>query len=93
MNDLHQALRRAERARELLDEPLLREALDAIEAQCFEDWRATTPRDIDSRERLWLMMQLGRRFRQHLESHIESGRLAKGRLAEIERERRFGVLR
>jgi hypothetical protein len=93
MNDLQQVLRRAERARELLDEPLLREALEAIEAQCFEDWRTTTPRDVDSRERLWLMLQLGRRFRQHLESHIESGRLAKGRLAEIERERRFGLLR
>ena len=93
MNDLRHDIRRGERARELLDEPLLREALEAIEAQCFEDWRTTSPRDIDSRERLWLMLQLGRRFRQHLESHIESGRLAKGRLAEIERERRFGLLR
>ena len=80
---------RGQRARALLDDPLVVAALAAIERDCVEEWRRTPARDIEARERLWLMLKLAERFRRHFESHVESGRLAGERVASIERERRF----
>jgi hypothetical protein len=80
---------RSQRARAILDDPLVKEALAAIEQGCVEEWRRAQPRDVEARERLWLMLKLAERFRRHFESHVESGRLAGERVASIERERRF----
>jgi hypothetical protein len=82
-------IRRGERARALLDDPLVVEALTALERAAVEDWRGSDARDVEARERAWLMLLLAQRFRAHFESLVESGRLASGRFAALERERRF----
>ena len=51
------------RARAILDDPLVVAALAAIEQGCVEEWRRTPARDVEGRERLWLMLQLAERFR------------------------------
>jgi hypothetical protein len=86
-------IRRAERARALLDDPLVAEALAALERAAIEEWRATAARDVETRERAWLMLQLARRFRAHFENLVAAGTLAKGRLAALDAERRFARFR
>jgi hypothetical protein len=86
-------IRRGDRARALLEDPLVAEALAALEHAAIEEWRATAPRDVEARERAWLMLQLARGFRAHFESLVASGNLAKGRLAVLDRERRFARFR
>jgi len=86
-------IRRAERARAILGDPLVTEALAALESAATEAWRSTGAHDVDTRERAWLMLRLAERFRAHFESLVENGRLAKSRLVELERERRFTLFR
>lgn len=64
-------------------------ALAALERAAIDEWRATGPGDAETRERAWLMLQLAQRFRAHFESLVSTGTLARGRLAALERERRF----
>jgi hypothetical protein len=90
MTDRDSEIARGERARAILDDPLVAEAFAAIERQCLEEWRAAPARDVEGRERLWLMLKLAERLRGHFESLVESGRLAGGRAVLLERERRFG---
>jgi hypothetical protein len=82
-------IRRGERARALLEDPLVAEALAALERAAIDEWRATGPEDAETRERAWLMLQLAQRFRAHFESLVSTGTLARGRLAALARERRF----
>jgi hypothetical protein len=82
-------IRRGERAQALLDDPLLAEALAALERAAIDEWRASGARDVEARERAWLMLELAQRFRAHFESLVASGTLAKGRLTALDRERRF----
>jgi hypothetical protein len=82
-------IRRGERAQAVLADPLVAEALAALERAAIDDWRATAPRNVEARERAWLMLQLAQRFRAHFESLVANGTLAKGRLTALDRERRF----
>jgi hypothetical protein len=86
-------IRRGERAQALLHDPLVAEALAALERAAIEEWRATAPHDVETRERAWLMLQLAQRFRAHFENLVASGSLARGRLAALDRERRFARFR
>jgi hypothetical protein len=86
-------IRRGDRARMLLDDPLVAEALAALERAAIEEWRATGARDVETRERAWLMLQMTQRFRAHFESLVASGSLVKGRIAALDRERRFARFR
>jgi len=75
-------VRRGEDARQLLEHPLLIEAFDTFEVEITEKWRSSPARDEDGRERLWMMLQAARRARAHLESLVDSGKLAKATLAQ-----------
>lgn len=82
MDETEGAIRRGERARALIEDPLVRDALAGIEARCIQAWRLSAAEDVGTRERMFLLIQLVEQFRQHFTSH-----LATGRLAWIARER------
>ncbi|HZS83833.1 MAG TPA: hypothetical protein VFA50_13240 [Stellaceae bacterium] len=84
---------RGRRAAAILGDPLVAEAFAALERECVEEWRRAPARDVEGRERLWLMLKLTERLRRHFESLVQNGRLAAERLAERERERRFRLMR
>ncbi len=84
---LEQELTRGERARRLLEDPLLVEAFDAVEAALRSAWAATGEAEERERERLWLMLRLLGRVRGHISSVMETGKLADRQLATIEQRR------
>lgn len=82
---------RGVRARELLDNELVQEALATLKAEYLKAWEASPARDAEGRERLWVMVKLVEKFRGHLEQVFEAGKLADAQLVEIERRKKFGI--
>jgi hypothetical protein len=79
---------RGQRARAILDDPLVDEAFAAIERECLAEWRRAPARDVEGRERLWLMLKMAERLKAHFVNLIDSGRLAAERIAQLEKARR-----
>lgn len=73
----------ADRARAYIEDPLLVEAFEALEARMLMGWRATAPTDTAGRESLWHQIQALAMVRAQLNRTLEDGLLAKARLAEI----------
>jgi hypothetical protein len=71
-----------ERARQLLEDPVLQKALSDIEAQYIENWRKTPPEDAPGREMLYRAITCLDHVRIHLNVMAQSGRLT---LAHMER--------
>jgi len=82
-------VRRGLRAQALLADPLVADAFAALDSHCIEEWRRAGPRDVETRERLWLMLKLTERLKQHFASLVEDGRLAGERIAALEKERKL----
>jgi len=81
--DTEQEIQRAEEARFLLEQPLLKQALDEIEAATIQRWEMAESKD--QREDYWRLFKITKLFRQALQSYIETGKLAK---LQIEQEKR-----
>jgi hypothetical protein len=77
--------RRGERARRLLDDPLLQEAFASVESALREAWVATADDAAAERERIWLMLKLLGRVRGHLTAALETGRLAERQMVAANR--------
>lgn len=58
--------RRAMRAREILQDPMVAEALTTLEAHYHDSWAAS--RDADAREGFWHQLQALRAFSGHFEA-------------------------
>lgn len=85
---------KAARAQNLLENELLNEAYEKIEAALILAWTRTPPRDTDGRERCWAAVQANRNHKEYLHSVVNDGKMAAAelkRLAEsTERSRLFG---
>jgi hypothetical protein len=81
------------RAQAILEDPLVGEAFATIERECIAEWRRAPARDVDGRERLWLMLKMAERFKAHFESVISNGKLAGERIAGLEKERRLRLFK
>ncbi len=67
---------RAEKARQILEDPFVREALDDIKSTLIEQWRSAPVKDSDLKERLWALYNAAHKFEELMRSHIETGKLA-----------------
>lgn len=86
MVDEHKLLRdqsRAVGAQALLDNDLFNEALESIERDLIEAWKATPPRDTDGRERCWAAIQQLGKLKGYFETVLRDGKLAAAQLKEI----------
>lgn len=77
-----QEAQRGQDAKRLLEEPLLKEAFETIEQELIEQWKQAPARDVEGREKLWLMLHLLNKVHGHLESVMASGQLAQATLAQ-----------
>lgn len=93
---LDQAVTKAARAQELLDNELLTESFRTLEENYASAWRATTIDDVARREKLFLAINIVGKVRDHLNAVVANGKLAQAELKELaqvaERRRRFGIL-
>lgn len=73
---------RGERAKQLLEEPLLAEAFALIELEYMKAWQDSPARDQEARETLYLSIKNLQKVRGHLLQVMDSGTLAKQTLAQ-----------
>lgn len=76
-----EALRRANQARQVFEQPIVTETLDFMEKEVMEAWMACPVRDNEGREALWRMAVTTRKFRELLRGTMESGKLAADEIA------------
>ena len=93
---LDQAVSKAVRAQELLDNQLLTDSFKTLEENYASAWRSTAIDDVAGREKLFLAINIVGKIRDHLNSVVANGKLAQAELKELaqvaERRRRFGIL-
>lgn len=73
---------RGERARQLLEEPLIVEAFALIEKEYTQAWLDSPARDVEGREKLFLSIKNLQKVKGHLLQVMERGAFAKATLAQ-----------
>ena len=71
-----EALRRANQAKQVFEQPIVQETLDFMEREIMEQWTGCPVRDVEAREALWRLAVTTRKFRELLRGTMESGKLA-----------------
>ena len=80
--ELEQERIRGERARQLMEDPMIAEALDMIEREAVRQWEMSPARDTEGRERLWMFYVITKKFRNTLQETMDTGKMAAIQLSE-----------
>jgi hypothetical protein len=81
MNDQQRIdIARAEQAKRILEDDMVKEAFAAIESGIVEAWKDLPMRDTEGREHLHRLLQAKRKFEQVFASHIQNGAVAANEL-------------
>lgn len=94
MIDEHKLLREQDRALgadALLKNDLFNEALESIERDLIDAWKATPARDTDGRERCWSAIQQLGKIKGFVETVLRDGKLAAAQLKEIAEQPKRGL--
>ena len=90
---MRQDMERAQLAQQLLENPALIAAFDALEEEYIQAWKNTTVRDEDGRKQIWWAMQAKDKFREHLQKMVVNGHVASAQIAQDFRPpKRWGVV-
>ena len=86
---LFREIDRGQQARDLMEHPMLVEALSNIETTIAERWKALATsdaaiRDSEGREKLWQMIQAVQGFKAQLQSVLETGQMAQVQRDELQ---------
>jgi hypothetical protein len=68
---------RSREAQFLLDNVMLKDALEAIESEWDREWKGSNPADIKTREFAYRMLYTARKFKALLTKIVESGNMAE----------------
>lgn len=79
---LEEEVSRGDQARRILSDPLVQEALTTIRDRCLQEWEDAPVRDVEGRENLWLMYRMSKQFEAHLNTVMETGKIATKQIAE-----------
>ncbi len=72
-----ESIRRAERAKQLLADPLIHEAFETIDRDIIDQWGACPVRDVEGREMLWRLHMTSLKFKAIFEGFIQNGKVAE----------------
>lgn len=81
---LRKDVNKADRARALLEDPVLTEAFDKLRLQYLQAIEDSAPTDSDQREKLFIAMRTLPAVKKHLESMLFNGSVAARQLANLE---------
>ena len=84
--DLQQKMAEAERARQLLKDPMIVAALDDMRNTVYTNIRTSNFRQKEEREYLYLQLRAIDEFERKFKLRIQDGKLAESRLAEMKRK-------
>lgn len=68
--------RRAQRAQALLNDDVLKEAFDLIEADCISQWKACSTLAHRKREKLWFELKALESLKSKLQNAVSDGRIS-----------------
>ena len=77
---------RGQAAQMLLDNELLRQALDAIESEVVDQWEKCPARDAEGKEALWQLFKTSKKFRALLNGYVQTGKLASENLKRFDEQ-------
>ena len=84
--DLRQQIAEAERARQLLKDPMIVAALDELRNTVYTNIRTSSFKQKEEREYLYLQLKAIDEFERKFKLRITNGKLAESRLAELKRK-------
>lgn len=73
---------RGEKAKDIVNNEVVQEALNAIRDSYMKTWRKSPARDTEGREHIYVMMKIVDSFEANLKSYIAEGELADKILAD-----------
>jgi hypothetical protein len=68
---------REQRAKNLLDNPLFKEAFEILRQDLMDRWTASGSSEVVARESIWLAMRLLDKLYNHVSSIVETGHMNK----------------
>ena len=80
---LQQEVSQSNKARQLLDNPLFKEALDELKKLYAESLFNTGAKEKETREMLWLAFNVVGKVEQHLAEILDTGKLASKQLEDF----------
>ena len=83
---LRQSMAEAERARQLLEDPMIVAALDDMRNTVYTNIRTSNFKQKEEREYLYLQLKAIDEFERKFKLRIQNGRLAESRLADLKRK-------
>lgn len=93
---LVRATERAAHAQRLINDEMLTEAFVKLEAEYTAAWRRSADAEIQTRERIYMAINILASVRAHLQQMLNNGKIAQQQLDELaaraERKKRFGVI-
>ena len=75
----------------LLDDPIFNETFDFLKNTYRAAWEQTSIEDSQRRENLWLMYKTADTLKSHIQSYVNTGKLAKKQIEEINGERKNSI--
>lgn len=78
-------LQRAERAKALLEDPMIKEALQSIEDELTKGWKASPAHDKDGRERIFNMICVLQSFTSFFKTAIQDGAIHAHNVQQLKR--------
>jgi hypothetical protein len=81
--DLEEKVRRAEHAERILNDKLVKDALNSMKQTVFHNIETSHFKHVDEREDLYKMLRAINAFEEEFKQHIQGGKKAKSRLQEI----------
>ncbi len=72
---------RGQRARDVIESDVYRDAFDQVKTEIIEQWQNAPARDQEGRERLWVMLKLLEKVDSCLSQTMDSGTIARQELA------------
>lgn len=77
-------IQRANAAKRIMDDTLVKDALDMMEREVTDAWLAVPARDVEGREFMWRLAVTTRKFRDILRGTMEAGKVAQDQLKRKE---------
>jgi hypothetical protein len=88
-NKAHSDINRADRARQLMEDPMLQEALTAIKGDLYSKFCRSKFKELDEREEIHRSMKNMQKFESYLESVMTDGKLGQATLNMLDKAKKL----
>ncbi len=87
-NTLAAEMARGEKAKRILEDELVKEALQSMRKNLMTEWERSKVNDQKGREKVWLTLHVLNEFERALASHMETGKFAKIEMSKLQQMRK-----